>query len=75
MRDIEYYKKEKKEWLDFLRMFREELTYQDMKWIWLYVDRFDKSIEKLQNPNWLQEKQKQEQLDRAFAREVIKYGR
>lgn len=75
MKDIEYYKKEKKEWEDFFRMFREELTFQDMRWIWLYIERFDKCIERLQNPNWEYEKQKQQQLNRAFAREVLKYGR
>ena len=71
---IEYYKKEKKEWLSFLEIFTDELTLQDLRWVWLYIDRFDNIISRLQNPNCMHEKQVQQKLDRALARQVLIYG-
>ena len=73
--DVEYYKKEKKEWLSFLELFTDELTLQDLRWVWLYIDRFDNIISKLQNPNWMYKQQMKQKTDRAFARQVLIYGR
>ena len=72
---IEYYKKEKNEWLNFLELFKNKLTYQDLRWVWLYIDRFDNIINRLENPNCMHEKQIQQKLDRALARQVLIYGR
>ena len=72
---IEYYKKEKNEWLNFLELFKNKLTYQDLQWVWLYIDRFDNIINRLENPNCMHEKQIQQKLDRALARQVLIYGR
>ena len=72
---IEYYKKEKNEWLNFLELFKNKLTYQDLRWVWLYIDRFDNIINRLENPNCMHEKQVQQKLDRALARQVLIYGR
>lgn len=74
-KDVEYYKKEKREWLSFLELFADELTLQDWRWVWLYIDRFDNIISRLQNPNWMHEQQVQQKLDRALARQVLIYGR
>jgi hypothetical protein len=74
-KDVEYYKKEKKEWLSFLEIFNDELTLQDLRWVWLYIDRFDNIISRLQNPNYIYEQQVQQKLDRALARQVLVYGR
>ena len=73
--DVEYYKKEKKEWLSFLELFTDELTLQDLRWVWLYIDRFDNIISRLQNPNWMHEQQTQQKLNRALAKQVLIYGR
>ena len=72
---IEYYKKEKNEWLNFLELFKNKLTYQDLQWVWLYIDRFDNIINRLENPNCMHEKQIQQKLNRALARQVLIYGR
>ena len=72
---VEYYKKEKMAWLDFLEVFTNELTLQDLRWVWLYIDRFDKIINRLQNPSYMHEKQIKQKLDRALARQVLIYGR
>ena len=72
---IEYYKKEKNEWLNFLELFKNKLTYQDLRWVWLYIDRFDNIINRLENPNCMHEKQVQQKLDRALAKQVLIYGR
>ena len=74
-KDVEYYKKEKREWLSFLELFADELTLQDWRWVWLYIDRFDNIISRLQNPNYMYEQQVQQKADRAFARQVLIYGR
>jgi hypothetical protein len=74
-KDVEYYKKEKKEWLSFLEIFTDELTLQDLRWVWLYVDRFDNIISRLQNPYPMHKQQVQQKLNRALARQVLIYGR
>jgi len=74
-KDVEYYKKEKKEWLSFLEIFTDELTFQYLRWVLLYIDRFDNIFSRLQYTNWMHEQQVQQKLDRALARQVLVYGR